>query len=72
MPACALTPTLALSKLQADVKTTSLEEMRVVMETYYEEVGAPAQSGVGSERGTGGCWLERPPGGLGSPSPMST
>ncbi|XP_036097992.1 IQ domain-containing protein E [Molossus molossus] len=27
-----------ISKLQADLKTTSLEEMRVVMETYYEEI----------------------------------
>ncbi|XP_070270385.1 IQ domain-containing protein E isoform X6 [Myotis yumanensis] len=27
-----------ISKLQADMKTTSLEEMRIVMETYYEEI----------------------------------
>nr|XP_036280189.1 IQ domain-containing protein E [Pipistrellus kuhlii] len=27
-----------ISKLQTDMKTTSLEEMRVVMETYYEEI----------------------------------
>lgn len=28
----------AISKLQTDVKTTNLEEMRVAMETYYEEI----------------------------------
>ncbi|KAM4026168.1 IQ domain-containing protein E [Anomaloglossus baeobatrachus] len=28
----------ALSKLQTDIKTTSLEEMRIAMETYYEEI----------------------------------
>ncbi|XP_040297046.1 IQ domain-containing protein E [Bufo bufo] len=28
----------ALSKLQTEVKTTSLEEMRIAMETYYEEI----------------------------------
>ncbi|XP_017750081.1 PREDICTED: IQ domain-containing protein E isoform X1 [Rhinopithecus bieti] len=27
-----------ISKLQADMKTTNLEEMRIAMETYYEEV----------------------------------
>ncbi|KAF6081499.1 IQ motif containing E [Phyllostomus discolor] len=27
-----------ISKLQADMKTTNLEEMRVAMETYYEEI----------------------------------
>ncbi|CAK6446409.1 unnamed protein product [Pipistrellus nathusii] len=27
-----------ISKLQTDMKTTSLEEMRVVMDTYYEEI----------------------------------
>ncbi|XP_066200408.1 IQ domain-containing protein E isoform X2 [Saccopteryx leptura] len=27
-----------ISKLQADVKTTDLEEMRIAMETYYEEI----------------------------------
>ncbi|XP_016068467.1 PREDICTED: IQ domain-containing protein E [Miniopterus natalensis] len=27
-----------ISKLQADMKTTSLEEMRIIMETYYEEI----------------------------------
>lgn len=26
------------SKIQTDVKTTNLEEMRIAMETYYEEV----------------------------------
>ncbi|XP_073504251.1 IQ domain-containing protein E isoform X2 [Phyllobates terribilis] len=28
----------ALSKLQSELKTTSLEEMRIAMETYYEEI----------------------------------
>ncbi|KAM8961344.1 IQ domain-containing protein E [Pelodytes ibericus] len=28
----------ALSKLQTELKTTSLEEMRIAMETYYEEI----------------------------------
>ncbi|XP_075686476.1 IQ domain-containing protein E [Rhinoderma darwinii] len=28
----------ALSKVQTDLKTTSLEEMRIAMETYYEEI----------------------------------
>ncbi|XP_063285002.1 IQ domain-containing protein E [Pelobates fuscus] len=28
----------ALSKLQTDLKTTSLEEMKMAMETYYEEI----------------------------------
>ncbi|XP_015420641.1 PREDICTED: IQ domain-containing protein E [Myotis davidii] len=42
-PACLparlpLTLSLGFSKLQADMKTTSLEEMRVAMETYYEEI----------------------------------
>lgn len=37
-----LTLSLGFSKLQADMKTTSLEEMRVAMETYYEEVGSSA------------------------------
>ncbi|XP_036913813.1 IQ domain-containing protein E isoform X1 [Sturnira hondurensis] len=27
-----------ISKLQADMKTTNLEEMRIAMETYYEEI----------------------------------
>ncbi|KAM5301642.1 IQ domain-containing protein E [Glossophaga mutica] len=27
-----------ISKLQADLKTTNLEEMRIAMETYYEEI----------------------------------
>lgn len=53
------------------MKTTSLEEMRVVMETYYEEVGACTQAGVGRRGATGGCWLERPPGGLGTLGPVS-
>ncbi|NWS58965.1 IQCE protein, partial [Chunga burmeisteri] len=29
----------AINKFQADMKTTNLEEMRIAMETYYEEVG---------------------------------
>ncbi|XP_010641097.1 IQ domain-containing protein E isoform X2 [Fukomys damarensis] len=28
----------AINKLQTDVKTTNLEEMRIAMETYYEEI----------------------------------
>uniref|UniRef100_A0A8C5R5A2 IQ domain-containing protein E n=1 Tax=Leptobrachium leishanense TaxID=445787 RepID=A0A8C5R5A2_9ANUR len=28
----------ALSKLQTDLKTTSIEEMKIAMETYYEEI----------------------------------
>ncbi|XP_057551835.1 IQ domain-containing protein E isoform X1 [Hippopotamus amphibius kiboko] len=28
----------AISKLQTDMKTTNLEEMRIAMETYYEEI----------------------------------
>ncbi|KAF5918296.1 hypothetical protein HPG69_002939 [Diceros bicornis minor] len=30
----------AINKLQTDIKTTNLEEMRIAMETYYEEVRA--------------------------------
>lgn len=33
-----VTLNLLSSKLQTDMKTTNLEEMRVAMETYYEEV----------------------------------
>lgn len=36
-----LTLNLGFSKLQTDMKTTSLEEMRIAMETYYEEVCTP-------------------------------
>lgn len=58
-----LTLSLGFSKLQADMKTTSLEEMRIVMETYYEEVGSSAWAGVGwwGERGRC-CHREHEPG----------
>ncbi|KAG8523793.1 IQ domain-containing protein E [Galemys pyrenaicus] len=36
--AAMLTLHLGFSKLQTDMKTTNLEEMRIAMETYYEEI----------------------------------
>lgn len=38
--AALLTVNWVSSKLQTDMKTTNLEEMRIAMETYYEEVRA--------------------------------
>lgn len=54
------------------MKTTSLEEMRIVMETYYEEVGVLCPAGVGLVEREGRCWLGWPPGGtVGTPSPAT-